>query len=391
MKFREDIGKFLNDHQLCGRGVEVGVFAGDFSLSILKHWRGEKLLLVDPWCRQPPREYQDEHNVAQPQFDALFSSVPLRLSKDAGRYEIMRAFSHEAAQYFADESVDFVYIDANHSYRNVRQDLRDWYPKLKLNGLMAGNYYLDAVVGPNVFGVKSAVDELAAEHGHQVRVTLDKWPTWFFIKRDQRLNATQRIALLTAYDHNQRDVAEWSIPNRRAYCARHGYDFIEETTGFPIDRAPYWGKIRFLQKHLPRYDWVFWSDNDTLIMRGDVRLEEFIDCHYDLIICHEDLGKGLYNVNVGQMFFRNTPWSLRFLQEVWDQTQFLNDKLPEQRAMIHLIWSRDLSKQVQLVTQRRFNSYPTNYRPGDFLIHFLDMKPERRISLMRHYEQFAQL
>jgi hypothetical protein len=146
-----------------------------------------------------------------------------------------------------------------------------------------------------------------------------------------------------------------------------------------------------LQKHLPNYDWVFWSDTDSLILRGDIRLEEFVDDNYDLVICHEDVGMGLYNINVGQMMFKNTEWSMSFLREVWNQTQFLNDKLPEQRAMIHLLWSQDLSDHVLTVTQRRFNSYPLNYRRGDFLIHLLDQQPAERIRLMRFYEQFAQI
>ena len=57
-------------------------------------------------------------------------------------------------------------------------------------------------------------------------------------------------------------------------------------------------------------------------------------------------------------------------------------RLPEQRAIIHLLWSRDFSDHVQIVSQRR-------YRRGDFLIHFLDMKPQQRIRWMRQYEQFA--
>ncbi|HEX4796210.1 MAG TPA: hypothetical protein VH370_20645, partial [Humisphaera sp.] len=58
---------------------------------------------------------------------------------------------------------------------------------------------------------------------------------------------------------------------------------------------------------------------------------------------------------------------------------------------IHLLWSQDLSDHVLTVTQRRFNSYPLNYRRGDFLIHLLDQQPAERIRLMRFYEQFAQI
>jgi hypothetical protein len=45
---------------------------------------------------------------------------------------------------------------------------------------------------------------------------------------------------------------------------------------------------------------------------------------------------------------------------------------------------------VQMVSQKRFNSYPENYTKGDFLIHFPDQPPEVRLRLMRRYGQFAE-
>src|SRR5438105_3875916 len=113
MKNRSDLGQYLNARGLRGKGAEIGVFAGDFSLQLLNAWRGTWLYLIDAWEVQPPREYQDEHNVEQARFDAMLEQLPRKLSAHAGRYEIIRAFSHEAAQRIADGSLDFVYIDAN--------------------------------------------------------------------------------------------------------------------------------------------------------------------------------------------------------------------------------------------------------------------------------------
>jgi len=283
----------------------------------------------------------------------------------------------------ADGDLDFVYLAGDVRYEAVRTEIERWYPLLRPRGVMAGDGYLDGQFRGRNYGVKSAVDELARAEGLQVRVTLDDLPTWFFVKEDRRRAAPRKIAVVTAYDEKHKPLAEVSLPNKAAYCARHGYDFIERTDGFDARRPLSWSKIKFVREVLPGYDWVFWSDVDSLVMEPAVRLEEFADEEADLVLCHEDFGVGVYNVNCGQMLFKNSDWSRRFLDDVWRQTRFIHDRLWEQRAVIHLLWKSDLSDHVHLVTQRRFNSYLCNYAKGDFLLHLADMPDEKRLEIMR--------
>lgn len=49
--------------------------------------------------------------------------------------------SLRAAVLFADASLDFVFIDANHSYEAVINDIRAWWPKIRPGGLLAGHDY----------------------------------------------------------------------------------------------------------------------------------------------------------------------------------------------------------------------------------------------------------
>lgn len=63
--------------------------------------------------------------------------------------------SADMAQKFEDESVDFVFIDADHSYEGCLRDITAWFPKVKQGGVIAGHdYYNNASCG-----VKQAVDE----------------------------------------------------------------------------------------------------------------------------------------------------------------------------------------------------------------------------------------
>jgi len=63
--------------------------------------------------------------------------------------------SWEAANEFEDESVDFIFIDADHKYESVVKDIQAWLPKLKVGGVMSGHDFTQPTAG-----VKKAVEEL---------------------------------------------------------------------------------------------------------------------------------------------------------------------------------------------------------------------------------------
>lgn len=69
--------------------------------------------------------------------------------------------SVEWAENFADDSVDFVFIDADHSEAGMRADLAAWAPKIKPGGILAGHDY-SAADWP---GVVRAVDEFVKLRG----------------------------------------------------------------------------------------------------------------------------------------------------------------------------------------------------------------------------------
>ena len=68
-------------------------------------------------------------------------------------FTAMRMDTAEASKQFADQSVDVVFVDAQHTYEAVHRDLTHWLPKVKKGGVIAGHdYYLD--------GVRRAVHEV---------------------------------------------------------------------------------------------------------------------------------------------------------------------------------------------------------------------------------------
>lgn len=63
------------------------------------------------------------------------------------RVRVIVSDSAEAAGRFADGSVDFVFIDADHSYEAVKRDIAAWRPKVKPGGVIAGHDRVRVGVG----------------------------------------------------------------------------------------------------------------------------------------------------------------------------------------------------------------------------------------------------
>ncbi len=80
--------------------------------------------------------------------------------KEAGLEDIitpLKMSSVQASKRFKNETLSFVYIDANHSYSHVIDDIQAWMPKVSSSGILGGDDY-------NWKGVRAAVNELIPNH-----------------------------------------------------------------------------------------------------------------------------------------------------------------------------------------------------------------------------------
>ncbi len=143
-------------------GAEVGVFAGELSHRLLAR-EDLTLWLVDSWCAgDGSAGLGDFHaELSQAQQDH-FLGVTRTVTEFAGeRARIVIKPSVEAARLIPDGSLDFVFIDADHSYEACKADVLAWLPKVKPSGFISGHDYDNP--GFPMWGVKRAVEEVLGE------------------------------------------------------------------------------------------------------------------------------------------------------------------------------------------------------------------------------------
>lgn len=226
-----------------------------------------------------------------------------------------------------------------------------------------------------------------------------------------------RFAMVTCTDkHNFipgrsfEGLMDLVTPNKLSYVKRHGYEFIDASDLLDKERPPSWSKILAVRKHLPNFDWVFWNDADSLVTNPAIALEDIIESTVgsvglddmpDFIVTEDVTG-----VNAGMFFFRNSNWSMQFLDLWWNQTSFVrpfgqmksgdNDALkyliqnmPEEERKQHVriprmqcvfnsnLWRPSLKSGHRLMTLTR-TVWQGVYSKGDFMVHLAGLNDKKR-------------
>lgn len=152
-----------------GVGAEVGVETGNFSAILIRIARPARLHLIDPWEQVPGTDKGTGGRHGRGG-DELYAHVRRRFARGIERGQIIvhRCGSGDAASDL--EALDWVYIDGDHSYQGVKDDLANYYPLVKPGGTLAGDDYgmLGLWWGD---GIREAVDEFVAANDCQMTIS----------------------------------------------------------------------------------------------------------------------------------------------------------------------------------------------------------------------------
>ena len=196
--------------------------------------------------------------------------------------------------------------------------------------------------------------------------------------------------------------------NRRQYCKKHGYTFFSHSS--PLDNRPAtWSKLKIILSIFEKqnFDWVLWTDSDSIIRNEDIKVESLVDDNVDLIIT-----KDCFSYNAGVFLMKNTEASKKFLQQWIEKSYYVGHPWQDQAALVEMLESESLDQQkslkVKILPQRKMNSYPKQesregwytvvnekkyfwdaaksdegeYKAGDFIIHYAGIAEEERSRLI---------
>lgn len=186
----------------------------------------------------------------------------------------------------------------------------------------------------------------------------------------------------------QKSVALGTL-TKESYCKKHGYDYFCGTEILDPTRPISWSKILYLldiMEKNPQYEWLFWSDADSLIMDSGRRLEDFIDENFNFILSEE-----LDRFNAGHFFIKNCDWSRNFFRQIYTHTECIHHPWFEQLAAIYeILQNPEWGSQIKILPQRALDAWcieywnmpASAYREGDFLIHFAGVRDPNKLKAL---------
>ncbi len=153
--------------------VELGCFYGSSIIYLASNFKKQRKSViidaVDKW------DFKLE-NV----FDKFIENINNNYVADM--INVMHYDSIEASKKYDNNSIDFIFIDANHEYESVKSDIEAWYPKLKENGIMAGHDIQQE-------GVFKALNDFYDKNKEEIEITIiNEITCWLLKKKNNNIN-----------------------------------------------------------------------------------------------------------------------------------------------------------------------------------------------------------
>lgn len=136
-------GHILNSTQVKSM-AELGVYRGHFAETMLKNCTAiEHYIMIDPWRHL--QDWNKPANKNNEQFELFYNEAMSKTEFAANKRQVLRGTTTEVVDNIGDESLDFAYIDGDHTLKGITIDLIKLYPKIKQGGMIGGDDYSPSI------------------------------------------------------------------------------------------------------------------------------------------------------------------------------------------------------------------------------------------------------
>jgi len=171
-------------------GVEIGTYKGEYAEVLCQNNPDLKLYCVDPW-----KAYEGKNTTFTDQglADACYQETVKCLAPYNAT--LVRKFSLDAVNDFALDSLDFVFLDGNHEFRQVVDDISEWEARVRHGGIISGHDYIEPrnrnhyiQVVPAIHGYCNAYDIrplliVGRKFTKDLGEIRDRNRSWFYVKK----------------------------------------------------------------------------------------------------------------------------------------------------------------------------------------------------------------
>lgn len=165
------------------------------------------------------------------------------------------------------------------------------------------------------------------------------------------------LKVITAYNHKFYDIVNITQPIFIKYCTLKNYSYrIEDLSRYNLSRPPAWSKISIVLEEMEKdlVDFYLWIDADAVILNLDFDPLTFVTETHDIYMARD-----FNNLNSGVMLLKHTDYTKKFLQTVWDMTEYIENSSWENEAIIEMYKANTIDLQNHLfeLPAKIFNAY----------------------------------
>lgn len=124
--------------------AEIGVYRGDFAKTLLQGCeRLTRYYMIDPWKHLT--DWNKPANLPEAELESYYQETMSKTEFAAGKRCILRGRTVDVIDHIPDQTLDFAYIDGDHTLRGITIDLTCIFPKVRLGGFVGGDDFTRSI------------------------------------------------------------------------------------------------------------------------------------------------------------------------------------------------------------------------------------------------------